>query len=354
MHVVHIMASRAHGGAETYFADLLLSLQRAGRELDLHQSAIVSERYLRLQELIEQGISVFPAPLSFPIAPLQRFRIGQLVRGIAPKVDLIHSWMRRGSELVPSGLDCPIISWSGGYYPVKKLKQRCTYFVGITPDILRHFRQGGIAADRTSLQTTFPLLDKVSTSVARDTLATPPNVPLLLTLARLHPKKGLDTLLRAMAGLPGYWLWLAGDGPLESELKSIAGTLRIDDRVRFLGWRKDRAALLSAADMLVVPSRFEPFGTVLLEGWAMQLPVVATAWPGTIISHEKTGLLVPIDDVVSLSAAIQRAWEDKALRQRLIAAAHAEYTANWSSEVSAKRMLKLYSDLCAGRRLAAA
>jgi glycosyltransferase involved in cell wall biosynthesis len=350
MHVVHIMASRAHGGAETYFADLLLSLQRAGRELDLHQSAIVSQRYLRLQELIEQGISVFPAPLSLPIAPLQRFRIGQLVKGIAPKVDLIHSWMRRGSELVPSGLDCPIISWSGGYYPVKKLKQRCTYFVGNTPDILRHFRQGGIGADRASLQTTFPLLEEMSAPVARDTLTTPPNVPLLLTLARLHPKKGLDTLLRALARLPGYWLWLGGDGPLESELKSLASTLRVDDRVRFLGWRKDRAALLGAADMLVIPSRIEPFGTVLLEGWAMRVPVVATAWPGTVITHEKTGLLVPVDDIVSLSAAVQRAWEDKALRQRLIDTAHAEYAANWSPEVSAKRMLRLYSNLCAGRQ----
>jgi glycosyltransferase involved in cell wall biosynthesis len=122
----------------------------------------------------------------------------------------------------------------------------------------------------------------------------------LLTLARLHWAKGLDTLFKSLVALPGYWLWLAGDGELEQSLKELARTLGIADRVRFLGWRKDRAALLKA-DMLVVPSRFEAFGTVLLEGWSMQKPVVAAAWPHTVIENEKTGLLMPIDDVKGLN-----------------------------------------------------
>jgi glycosyltransferase involved in cell wall biosynthesis len=115
--------------------------------------------------------------------------------------------------------------------------------------------------------------------------------------------------------------------------------------VRFLGWRTDRAALLAASDILVVPSRFEPFGTVLVEGWVMRKPVVATAWPHTVIEHEKTGLLMPIDDTDALTATIRRAWDDKALAARLVATAHAEYIARYSPEASTQRMIALYEDV---------
>jgi glycosyltransferase involved in cell wall biosynthesis len=342
MHVFHIMAARANGGAETFFGDLVRCLQQAG----VHQTAVIPEHYIRRQELIDSGVWVHTQPLSIPIIPLQRLRIGRLIAGMRDKPDLVHAWMRRGSTLVPHGLTCPVISWSGGYYPVGKLKKRATHLVGNTPDILRHFRDGGIPAGQMTLQTTFPLLDASVPAVPRASLDTPPDAPLLLTLARLHWKKGLDTLFKSLLPLPGYWLWLAGDGELERSLKDLARTLGIAERVRFLGWRKDRAALLKAADVLVVPSRFEPFGTVLLEGWAMQKPVVATAWPHTVIESEKTGLLVPIDGVEGLTAAIRRAVEDKALAARLVANAHAEFEANWSPQVSTRRMIALYEDLC--------
>lgn len=350
MHVFHIMAGRANGGAETYCADLLGCLAMAG----VRQTAILSSGYNRGGELADRGIDVRTGPLSVPVIPLQRLRIGQTFRGLADKPDIVHAWMRRGSTLVPSGLPCPVISWSGGYYPVDKLARGATHFVGNTPDILRHFRDGGIAADKTSLQTTFPMLDTAQKAADRASLDTPAGAPLLVTLARLHVKKGLDTLFKSLVPLPGYFLWLAGDGELEAELKTLASTLGIADRVRFLGWRKDRAALLGAADMLVVPSRFEPFGTVLLEGWAMKKPVVATAWPHTVIENEKTGLTMPIDDGEALTAAIRRAWEDKALAARLVAAAHAKFEAEYSPEVSTRRMIALYEDLIRRHKVDAA
>jgi glycosyltransferase involved in cell wall biosynthesis len=343
MHVFHIMAGRANGGAETYCADLLSCLAKAG----VRQTAILASGYGRAAELAGKGVDVRTGPLSMPLIPLQRLRIAQTFHGLDAKPDIAHVWMRRGATLVPAGLPCPVMSWSGGYYPVDKLARVATHFVGNTPDILRHFRDGGVAAENTSLQTTFPMLDTSLPPVDRASLDTPQDAPLLLTLARLHWKKGLDTLLKSLVPLPGYYLWLAGDGELEAELKALAASLGVADRVRFLGWRTDRAALLGAADMLVVPSRFEPFGTVLLEGWAMRKPVVATAWPHTVIEHEKTGLLMAIDDGAALTAAIRRAWEDKVLAVRLVATAHAEYEANWSPQVSTQRMIALYETLIA-------
>ena len=89
-----------------------------------------------------------------------------------------------------------------------------------------------------------------------------------LALARLHEKKGLDTLLDATAKVPGLYVWIAGEGPLEAELKAHCTRLGLDDRVRFLGWRNDRGALLAASTFVAFPSRYEPFGTVTVDAWA--------------------------------------------------------------------------------------
>ncbi len=80
-------------------------------------------------------------------------------------------------------------------------------------------------------------------------------MPLALALGRLHPNKGFDLLLDALALTRDIHLWIAGDGPLRQDLERQARGLRIADRVRFLGWREDTAMLLAASDMLVSPSR---------------------------------------------------------------------------------------------------
>ena len=76
--------------------------------------------------------------------------------------------------------------------------------------------------------------------------------------------------------------------------------------MRFLGWRTDRGALLRAADICVLPSRWEPFGTVMLEAWAAGTPLVAAAsqGPAALIEDGGNGLLVPVDDVAALAAAV--------------------------------------------------
>ena len=113
--------------------------------------------------------------------------------------------------------------------------------------------------------------------VPRASLDTPADAPLAIALGRLHPNKGFDVLLDAVAKVPGLYLWLAGEGAQRAALRRQAASLGIDDRVRFLGWREDVGALLAAADMLVCSSRHEPLGNAIIEAWAAGKPVVACA-----------------------------------------------------------------------------
>ena len=112
-------------------------------------------------------------------------------------------------------------------------------------------------------------------------------------------------LLDAVAQVKGRYLWLAGEGPLRRGLERQASSLGIKERVRFLGWRDDAAALLAACDMLVCSSRSEPLGNTIIEAWAARRAVIACAASGPVelIRSGETGLLVPVNDAAKLAAS---------------------------------------------------
>ena len=180
-------------------------------------------------------------------------------------------------------------------------------------------------------------------ALPRAALATPESAPLILALGRLHPNKGFDVLLEALATLPDHWLWLAGDGPLREALGARAETLGMAERVRFLGWRDDVPALLAAADILVCPSRSEPLGNVIIEAWAHGVAVVASdaEGPRHLIEDGRNGLLVPKEDAPALAAAIRAAGSPAAL----VEGGKASFAATYTEDAVVGRTLALLGRL---------
>jgi glycosyltransferase involved in cell wall biosynthesis len=171
----------------------------------------------------------------------------------------------------------------------------------------------------------------------------------VLTPARLHPQKGHAYLLEAAARVPDATFVLAGDGPLRLELETQARALGIADRCLFLGYRSDVPDLLAAADLLVLPSLFEGLPVSVLEAMAAERPVVATAIGGTdeAIVSEQSGLLVPPRDPVALASAIQRLQADPALARRLASAGRARVECEFSSDVTAGQVMRIYDEVLA-------
>ena len=195
---------------------------------------------------------------------------------------------------------------------------------------------------------TFPDV-KDEPAASRQALDTPEDAPVVLALSRLHQKKGLDTLLHATAKLDGVYVWLAGDGPLQKDLEELTKQLGMEDRVRFLGWRTDRGALLRACTVCALPSRYEPFGTVTLEAWAAKTPYVAamSAGPAATVDDGENGLLVPIDDVDALSSALNSALTDEALRTKMIQNGFDTYMSKYTREAVTKKMTSFYEEMIA-------
>jgi glycosyltransferase involved in cell wall biosynthesis len=345
MRILHIMASKAQGGAETYSTDVMLSLHRQG----IDQCVAMPSAAPRYTELEKAGIRMAPQPFTFAFLPIQKMLMRRLIAREKP--DIVHTWMRRGAALAGvmrqgSGDFSPaVIGWFGGYYDTSKFRN-CAHLVGVTKDIVQHMIKTGVAPGRAHFIPTFPDISALP-PVDRATLATPRDAKVLLTLSRLHPKKGLDTLLAALQNLPDCILWMAGDGPLRRELETLAAKLGVLDRVRFLGWRTDRAALLRAADICVLPSRYEPFGTVILEAWAAGTPLVAcaSAGPAAHVENDVNGLLTPIDDVAALAIALRRTLKDENLRRRLVAQGYAAYIKDYTRESVTQQWIRLYKSL---------
>ncbi len=129
----------------------------------------------------------------------------------------------------------------------------------------------------------------------------------LLFMGRLVSVKGVDRLIRAVAGIPDeISLRIAGDGPERRRLEALARHLRVN--ARFEGWvhgmQKER--LLRGCDALVVPSRSnDGVPTVIFEANARGLPIVATRLEG-LAQHLPNAALVPQDDPTALANAIER------------------------------------------------
>ena len=136
--------------------------------------------------------------------------------------------------------------------------------------------------------------------------------PCLLCLGRLEPQKGFDLALAAFARLvsrfPGIRLTIAGDGKERPNLEAMARQLGIADCVEFPGWvQPDQVpALINSCTLVMMPSRFEPFGIVALQAAQMARPIVATRVGGLpeVVVNGETGLLIENHNIDELVAAI--------------------------------------------------
>jgi glycosyltransferase involved in cell wall biosynthesis len=169
---------------------------------------------------------------------------------------------------------------------------------------------------------------------------------LLLAMGRLHEVKAHDVSLTALVQVPEAYLWIAGAGPQETRLKSMATALGVESRVRFLGWRTDASALYQAADICVFPSRYEPLGNTVIQAWAHGLPVVAAAsqGPAALIEDGEDGLLVPVDDADALAGAVRRLLDEPMLRIRLVQQGSERVEAEFSEAAVVAQWRELFAD----------
>ncbi len=338
------MAGADVGGAELFFERLCVAF---GKRNSVEQRVLIRQNANRKSRLNAGGVEPIELKFGGRLDWATPRAIKREIKAFNP--DLVLTWMNRATDMCPKGKNNSYVHIArlGGYYDLKYY-QGCDHLIGNTRDIADYLIKEGWPPHRAHYLPNF-VNHEPAAALNRKTYFTPDGAPLIVALGRLHENKAFDVLLRAVANVPGAYLWIAGDGPLKGELDRLAEKVAVKPRVRFLGWRDDSAALLKTADLFVCPSRHEPLGNTILEAWAQQTPVVAadSYGPGTLITHLHSGVLVPIDDPVTMMRAIKNVLGDPTLAQKIVKNGLAEFENNFTEDIVTEQYLTFFQKVLA-------
>lgn len=368
MKVLHIIESLGVGGAETLLLNLLPELQSQGDEvtlavmrgpfdlrpaLELQGVRVVVLRARHRWSLIgaarelaalvhSRGYDVVHAHLYFPavVTALSRrlglHRAAQVVSfhnlAYAPcvnKAGVGLRWRRwLAAALYPRGFDA---------------------MMGVSAAVARHYEQA-LGLNRVEvLHNPVPQSLSVRNFLTSHS-ASDLGVFSVVVPGRLVHEKGHADFLQALVLLRSQGrslsVTLAGHGPLRALLEKQIEQLALADYVTITGalLHEQLLDVVMAADLVVVPSRFEGFGLTALEAMALGRPVVATTAGGLpeVIADGETGLLVPPQDPAQLAQTIGRLMDDGPLRQRLGAAGRLRAQERFSLPAVTARLRDIY------------
>ncbi len=227
--------------------------------------------------------------------------------------------------------------WTGGSFLVSVIKRRLERFVLRRAEsvvVLSHafaqvaIAKYGVRPERVSVVPPgVHLQSETARNEARRRLGITPDAQLIVAVRRLVARMGLETLIRAMVQLPLGQLVIVGEGPERVALASLIETLKLSDRVRFVGLvsEAERNNWMSAATLTVVPTlAHEGFGLVVLESLAAGTPVVVSDVDGLVEVAEMSPFVTSftagdVDDLVSRVARVldEQEAHSEAVRQSI-------------------------------------
>ncbi|MBI3088037.1 MAG: glycosyltransferase family 4 protein [Candidatus Omnitrophica bacterium] len=381
MRVLHITSHLNVGGITTYVVSLAEALARRG-----HQVVVASGGGALASRCARDGLTHWEAPLatSAEFSP-QVWRAARQLDGLLARqtVDVIHAHTRV-AQVVAHGLwrrhGIPYVTTWHGFYR-RRLSRRwwpCTgtrtiaisrpvadhlQAVFRVPESRIHLIPHGIDAARFAAPAGAAEVQALRARLNLDHAG-----PIIGTVARLVPSKGVDHLLEAFRRVvssldsardslrsqtPDASLLIVGDGPQRARLERVASQLGIQRAVRFAGTLPDTRAALALMDCFVfMPATEEGFGLSLLEAMASRRPIVAVRRGGGstwALEESQAGLLVEPDDPQALADAIVRIMQDGALAGQLAACAQETARTRYDFERVVTQVEQVYQ-ACVGQR----
>ncbi|MDI9641625.1 glycosyltransferase family 4 protein [Kamptonema cortianum] len=220
-------------------------------------------------------------------------------------------------------------------------------FIGVSDFVRRKLIEDGVPADRvvTALSGS-PAMSPDSNAVAKQKEALNDGNTMIGVFGRLVPEKGHETLLRAVAQVPGCSVHVFGRGRYEERLRHIAAAARLP--IRFHGYTEDVAVAMAAMDVICVPSDWdEAFGFTVTEAMSLGKPVIASRVGGIpeIITHGQDGLLFERGSVVELESLLRSLVEDEAECRRLGQSAADTHANRFTVEHMVDRLESAYAQL---------
>lgn len=362
---VALVVATTTGGTGRHVASLAEGLVRAGSRVVVAGPSSTEEQF-RFTRTGARFVSVEIASGPRPVADLRAWaRLRTVLRG----ADLVHAHGLRAGLL--AGLATPrsipfVVTWHNAVLADGPLRtiyaqleqvvaRRADITLCVSPDLEARVRQLG-GRDVRPGPVAAPTLPPPSRSVeeVRAEFGLPPERPLVVTVARLSPQKGLHTLIEAAAAFPTTTasgapraypplFVVAGDGPQRAELEeriTVTGA-----PVRLLGARNDVPDLLAAADVVTLPSQWEGSPLIAQEALRAGRPFVGTAVGGVPSLVGDAGELVPPGDPAALAAALASVLDNPDHAARLVERAAARIPLLPTPESTIAQIRAVYAEL---------
>jgi hypothetical protein len=346
---LQIVGSKSFGGAERWFQRFSLELAALG-----HSTELVVRQGYELERTDWQGLVHHALPMRTIWDPLSKWEMRRLIQRLQPQI--VQTYMGRATRLtrLPQGRLPLHIARIGGYYKLAGYHHAHAW-IGNTQGICDYLVREGFPSQRIyHIYNFFEPPAQTGQVASRKQWGIPDDAWVLMTPGRLVPVKGQRYLLEALSRLPQELagrplrLLMLGDGPLGEELRRLADSLQIADRIVWAGWQSEPAPFYRMADMIVFPSQEEEtFGNVILEAWAFDKPLVCTGFRGAreILHPEEDGLMSPCGEPAPLAESIRRLSLDEALQTSLVAAGRQRLVRDFAKQPIMRQYIELYSSL---------
>ncbi|HEV2767915.1 MAG TPA: glycosyltransferase family 4 protein [Acidimicrobiales bacterium] len=359
------------GGIRRHVAHLAETLRHRGWQVETAGPAGVLDGLAPLDHVVEIPAGVGPGGAWRARSGLARAVEGTaLVHAHGLKAGWLATSLRRRPPVVVTVHNLVLTEVAGpAAWPLQRLEallpRVADATVATSAEVARRFA-GAPGADRIAVVPPAwpPPRARRPTGEVRAELGLGPGHVLLVTAARLHLQKGLDVLLDAVALLrgrrPEVRCAVAGEGPLEATLRRRVDELRLAEEVLLTGARDDMADLLAAADVVVIPSRWESGPLVLFEALALGRPVVSTpvgAAPSLLADRDGDGCggrLVAVDDPAALAEAVAEVLDDPKGAAAMAVAGRRRVAAAYGDDVLIAPLEARYRALTANRCAAGA
>lgn len=373
--VLHLITSLNRGGIETWLISMLREIPRSKCQMDVCCKGTDIGPLVSLAE--QAGAKVIPCPLGPAhvgfAAKLQRI----LKEG---KYDILHNHLHVYSGFpvwVAHQVKVPVItSFHNTHFgPETSLtrlpiirQMRSLYSVismGYAlrnSDLVTGCSQGVINSldpDGQKLQTRSRVLyygvnipelpTPQECAELRKSFGWDADTPIILHVGRLIEQKNhlglLSVFERILEQVPTAKLLLVGEGPLQQMIERSINQRDLSHAVRLLGARDDVPSLMSKCDIFLFPSIYEGFGMVAIEANANGLPVIGSRIPGLTeaVRDGETGILKEVGDIEGMAASAIALIKDVSYAQPIKNSGRTWIEDNYSTEVSAKRLLDIYN-----------
>ncbi len=316
--IFNIMFAQQFGGIERVFCDYARVLQNQGTKvINIIRPQARSKEYLKQQDK-DSYICELTCRNKWDI--LCAYKLNQLVQKYQPKLLICHGNRAVAmAKLIRTKI--PIVGVTHNY----SIKQQlyADRLICLTKDLQNAVVKHGYDIQHTTI---IPNMVTALPYVRRQYKA-----PVVIgAVGRFMHKKGFDLFIEALNTLQQQGIEfraiLAGDGEQKKNLMHLRSQYKLDAKLKMPGWIDNMSEFYADIDILVLPSRIESFGVVLLEAMSHSTPIIATKAPGplSIIQHGVDGLLVEKEDPAALASAIKRLIHNAASANNLAKNANAK------------------------------